>query len=202
MTLLQGYQRAVPHVTSRAEYRLVLREDNADIRLMEKGYKIGLCRKEDYIKVKDKIEDIRSDLLRVAKAKVQPTDDVQEWLQKYGSTPLKHSVVLRELLKRPEVHYASFSELGMIPGDLSAEVIEQVDILTKYEGYIKRQNQLVDKFRKLEETKISSALEYDDISGLSTEVKKKLKEIRPISLGQASRISGITPRQFQYSWFI
>ena len=179
--------------TSRAEYRLVLREDNADIRLMEKGYKIGLCRKEDYIKVKDKIEDIRSDLLRVAKAKIQPTDDVQEWLKKYGSTPLKHSVVLRELLKRPEVHYASFSELGMIPGDLSAEVIEQVDILTKYEGYIKRQNQLVDKFRKLEETKISSALEYDDISGLSTEVKEKLKEIRPISLGQASRISGITP---------
>jgi len=82
----------------------------------------------------------------VAKAKVQPTDDVQEWLQKYGSTPLKQPVVLRELLKRPEVKYASFSELGMIPGDLSAEVIEQVDVLTKYEGYIKRQNQLVEKF--------------------------------------------------------
>ena len=179
--------------TSRAEYRLVLREDNADIRLMEKGYRLGLCCKDDYVKVKDKIEKTNADLLRVATTKIQPTDDVQEWLNKNGTTPLKNPVMLKELIKRPEISYASFSELNMLPDDLSPEVIEQVDIQIKYEGYIKRQNLLVEKFRKLEKTKISQILDYDDIPGLSTETKEKLKEVRPVSLGQASRISGITP---------
>ena len=179
--------------TSRAEYRLVLREDNADIRLMEKGYRLGLCCKDDYVKVKDKIEKTNADLLRVATTKIQPTDDVQEWLNKNGTTPLKNPVMLKELIKRPEISYASFSELNMLPDDLSPEVIEQVDIQIKYEGYINRQNLLVEKFRKLEKTKISQILDYDDIPGLSTETKEKLKEVRPVSLGQASRISGITP---------
>jgi len=179
--------------TSRAEYRLVLREDNADIRLMEKGYRLGLCVKDNYIQVKEKIEYIKSDLERVSKTKIQVSDDVQEWLKKHGTTPLRNSVVLKELLKRPEINYASFSELGMIPDNLPVEVMEQVDIQIKYEGYIQRQGELVEKFRKLEETKISSELDYDVISGLSTEVKEKLKTVRPISLGQASRISGITP---------
>lgn len=179
--------------TSRAEYRLVLREDNADIRLMEKGYRLGLCCKDDYVKVKDKIEKTNADLLRVATTKIQPTDDVQEWLNKNGTTPLKNPVMLKELIKRPEISYASFSELNMLPDDLSPEVIEQVDIQIKYDGYINRQNLLVEKFRKLEKTKISQILDYDDIPGLSTETKEKLKEVRPVSLGQASRISGITP---------
>jgi tRNA uridine 5-carboxymethylaminomethyl modification enzyme len=179
--------------TSRAEYRLVLREDNADIRLMEKGYRLGLCGKDDYVKVKDKIEKTNSDLLRVSTTKIQPTDDVQEWLNKNGTTPLKYPVMLKDLIKRPELSYASFSELNMLPDDLSPEVIEQVDIQIKYEGYINRQNLLVEKFRKLEKTKISQILDYDDIPGLSTETKEKLKEVRPVSLGQASRISGITP---------
>jgi tRNA uridine 5-carboxymethylaminomethyl modification enzyme len=179
--------------TSRAEYRLVLREDNADIRLMEKGYRLGLCGKDDYVKVKDKIENTNADLLRVATTKIQPTEDVQEWLNKNGTTPLKYPVMLKDLIKRPELSYASFSELNMLPDDLSPEVIEQVDIQIKYDGYIKRQNLLVEKFRKLEKTKISQALDYDDIPGLSTETKEKLKEVRPVSLGQASRISGITP---------
>jgi tRNA uridine 5-carboxymethylaminomethyl modification enzyme len=179
--------------TSRAEYRLVLREDNADIRLMEKGYRLGLCGKDDYLKVKDKIENTKADLLRVATTKIQPTDEVQEWLKKNGTTPLKYPVMLKELIKRPELSYASFSELNMLPDDLSPEVIEQVDIQIKYDGYINRQNLLVEKFRKLEKTKISQALDYDDIPGLSTETKEKLKEVRPVSLGQASRISGITP---------
>jgi tRNA uridine 5-carboxymethylaminomethyl modification enzyme len=179
--------------TSRAEYRLVLREDNADIRLMEKGYRLGLCGKDDYLKVKDKMENTKADLLRVATTKIQPTDEVQEWLKKNGTTPLKYPVMLKELIKRPELSYASFSELNMLPDDLSPEVIEQVDIQIKYEGYINRQNLLVEKFRKLEKTKISQALDYDDIPGLSTETKEKLKEVRPVSLGQASRISGITP---------
>ena len=179
--------------TSRAEYRLVLREDNADIRLMEKGYRLGLCCKDDYVKVKDKIEKTNADLLRVATTKIQPTDDVQEWLNKNGTTPLKNPVMLKELIKRPEISYASFSELNMLPDDLSPEVIEQVDIQIKYDGYINRQNLLVEKFRNLEKTKISQVLDYDDIPGLSTETKEKLKEVRPVSLGQASRISGITP---------
>jgi tRNA uridine 5-carboxymethylaminomethyl modification enzyme len=179
--------------TSRAEYRLVLREDNADIRLMEKGYRLGLCGKDDYVKVKDKIENTNADLLRVATTKIQPTDDVQEWLNKNGTTPLKYPVMLKDLIKRPELSYASFSELNMLPDDLSPEVIEQVDIQIKYEGYINRQNLLVEKFRKLEKTKISQILDYDAIPGLSTETKEKLKEVRPVSLGQASRISGITP---------
>jgi len=179
--------------TSRAEYRLVLREDNADIRLREKGYQLGLCGKDDYVKVKEKIENTAADLLRVATTKIQPTDDVQEWLKKNGTTPLKNPVMLKELIKRPEISYSSFSELNMLPDDLSPEVIEQVDIQIKYDGYIDRQNQLVEKFRKLEKTKISQTLAYDDIPGLSTETKEKLKEVRPVSLGQASRISGITP---------
>jgi len=179
--------------TSRAEYRLVLREDNADIRLMEKGYRLGLCGKDDYIKVKDKIENTNADLLRVATTKIQPTDVVQEWLNKNGTTSLKFPVMLKELIKRPELSYASFSELNMLPDDLSPEVIEQVDIQIKYEGYINRQNLLVAKFRKLEKAKISQTLAYDDIPGLSAETKEKLKEVRPVSLGQASRISGITP---------
>jgi len=179
--------------TSRAEYRLVLREDNADIRLMEKGYRLGLCGKDDYAKVKDKIENTNADLLRVATTKIQPTDDVQEWLNKNGTTSLKYPVMLKELIKRPELSYASFSELNMLPDDLSPEVIEQVDIQIKYEGYINRQNLLVEKFRKLEKAKISQTLAYDDIPGLSAETKEKLKEVRPVSLGQASRISGITP---------
>ena len=179
--------------TSRAEYRLVLREDNADIRLTEKGYRLGLCGKDDYVKVKDKIENTTADLLRVATTKIQPTDDIQEWLKKNGTTPLKNPVMLIELIKRPEISYASFSELNMLPDDLSPEVIEQVDTQIKYDGYINRQNLLVEKFRKLEKTKISQTLAYDDIPGLSTETKEKLKEVRPVSLGQASRISGITP---------
>ncbi len=179
--------------TSRAEYRLVLREDNADIRLIEKGYRLGLCGKDDYEKVKEKIENTKADLLRVSTTKVQPTEEVQKWLKKNGTTPLKNPVMLKELIKRPEVSYASFSELNMLPDGVSSEVIEQVDIQIKYDGYINRQNLLVEKFRKLEKTKISQDLDYDDIPGLSTETKEKFKEIRPVSLGQASRISGITP---------
>jgi len=179
--------------TSRAEYRLVLREDNADIRLMEKGYRLGLCRKEDHLKVRHKKEQIRLDLDRVAKTRIVPNSEVQEWLKKYGTTPLKQTVLLKELIKRPEIHYRNFQELDMIPESLSADVVDQVDISIKYEGYIQRQAQLVEKFRKLEETKISAQLDYDGIPGLSTEVKEKLKTVRPMSLGQASRISGVTP---------
>lgn len=179
--------------TSRAEYRLVLREDNADIRLMERGYRLGLCRQEDHLIVRDKIEQIRLDLDRVSTTRVAPSSEMQHWLERHGTTPLKQTVFLKDLIKRPEINYRCFKELDMIPGFLSDDVIEQVDISIKYEGYIQRQAQLVEKFRKLEETKISSALDYDGIPGLSTEVKEKLKTVRPISLGQASRISGITP---------
>jgi len=179
--------------TSRAEYRLMLREDNADLRLMEKGYKLGLVDSGDFDNLKHKKELIEEELRRVREVKIQPSPEIQDWLKKLGTKPLKNKVTLKELLKRPEVDYGACSQLNLIRGDVPDEVIEQVEIQIKYDGYIQRQQQMIEKFKRLEETKIPDSMNFCEIPGLSTEVKEKLNKVRPLSLGQASRISGITP---------
>lgn len=179
--------------TSRAEYRLMLREDNADLRLMEKGYKLGLVDSGDFNNLKHKKELIEEEFKRIREVKIQPSPEIQDWLKKLGTNPLKNKVTLKELLKRPEVDYRACSRLNLIRGDVPDEVIEQVEIQVKYDGYIQRQQQMIEKFKRLEGTKIPDSMNFCEIPGLSTEVKEKLNKVRPLSLGQASRISGITP---------
>lgn len=181
--------------TSRAEYRLVLREDNADIRLGEAGYRIGLLSEEMYEKFYEKKKTIAQELLRLENIKIMPNAGVNEMLSRLGSSPLKKPQSLKEILRRPEITYG---ELGLIEGSgkmapVSEDYITQIEMEVKYEGYIKRQAELIDKFKKLENLSIPLEFSYDGIPGLSKEIVQKLSNVRPGSLGQASRISGITP---------
>lgn len=181
--------------TSRAEYRLVLREDNADIRLGEAGYRIGLLSEETYEKFYEKKKSIAQELLRLENIKIMPNSGVNEILSRLGSSPLKKPQSLKEILRRPEITYG---ELELIEGSgnmgpVSEDYITQIEMEVKYEGYIKRQVELIDKFKKLENLSIPLEFSYDGIPGLSKEIVQKLSNIRPGSLGQASRISGITP---------
>jgi tRNA uridine 5-carboxymethylaminomethyl modification enzyme len=179
--------------TSRAEYRLHLREDNADLRLREWGYRLGLVSEEDYRVFLKKKEMVEKTIVRISDTKIHPTKENNEIFQGWGSTPLKKEVSLQEILKRPEIHY---SHLFSFAPDLEAfpeEVWEQVEIQVKYDGYIKRQMEQIERFRRLEEVCFPDDFDFRSVIGLSTEVMQKLLKIRPISLGQASRISGVTP---------
>jgi tRNA uridine 5-carboxymethylaminomethyl modification enzyme len=181
--------------TSRAEYRLVLREDNADIRLGEAGYRIGLLSEEMYEKFYEKKKTIARELLRLENIKIMPNAGVNEMLSRLGSSPLKKPQSLKEILRRPEITYGELELIGgsgnMAP--VSEDYITQIEMEVKYEGYIKRQAELIDKFKKLENLSIPLEFSYDGIPGLSKEIVQKLSNVRPGSLGQASRISGITP---------
>lgn len=179
--------------TSRAEYRLFLREDNADIRLREKGYRVGLVQKEEYelfLKKKETMEGLNE---RVSRWIANPTKGINDRLRAMGTSPVKQATSLREILKRPEL---SFSDLIRFDADLShfdREVRDQVEIQIKYEGYLMRQQEQIERFKRFENLKIPEDMNFHSIIGLSTEVKEKLSKMRPISIGQASRISGITP---------
>jgi len=179
--------------TSRAEYRLFLREDNADIRLREKGYRVGLVQKEEYelfLKKKETMEGLNE---RVSRWIANPTKGINDRLRAMGTSPVKQATSLREILKRPEL---SFSDLIRFDADLShfdREVRDQVEIQVKYEGYLMRQQEQIERFKRFENLKIPEDMNFHSIIGLSTEVKEKLSKMRPISIGQASRISGITP---------
>jgi tRNA uridine 5-carboxymethylaminomethyl modification enzyme len=179
--------------TSRAEYRLHLREDNADLRLRERGYEVGLVHEEDYRTFLKKKEGIEKILFRISDTRIHPTKENNEIFHRWGSTALKKEVSLQEILKRPEIHYPrlfSFDrDLEAFPG----EVWEQVEIQVKYDGYIKRQMEQIERFKRLEEVCFQEDFNFQSVIGLSTEVMEKLIKIRPISLGQASRISGVTP---------
>ena len=179
--------------TSRAEYRLLLREDNADLRLMEKGYNLGLIDNNDFDSFKYKKKCIEEELKRIADVKLQPSHEIQKWLKKLGTSPIKGTVSLKEIIKRPEINYTSLEDIGHASDDLSDAVKDQVEIQLKYSGYIQRQRQMVEKFKKLEGTKIPHHMDYHKIHGLTAEVREKLNNVKPVSLGQASRISGITP---------
>ena len=184
-------------MTSRAEYRLLLRQDNADQRLTEIGYEIGLISQDRYERLKLKEKLIEEEVSRVEHVHVGTSEKVQNLLAQYQSTPLNSGISLAELIRRPELTYQVLATIDEarpeFPKDLSEEVSEQVNISIKYDGYIKRQKKQVEQFKKLENKKIPENIDYDQVKSLRIEAVQKLKEFRPVSIGQASRISGVSP---------
>ena len=180
-------------MTSRAEYRLLLRQDNADMRLTGIGHEIGLIDDERYEKLLEKERLIEEEVDRMKKTTVGVRAEVQELLAKYESTPLQSGTTLAELLKRPELSYEIIKDIDKDRKELPEDVKEQVNIELKYEGYIKRQLRQVEQYKKLENKKIPEDIDYDDVYSLRKEAVQKLKELRPASVGQASRISGVSP---------
>lgn len=180
-------------MTSRAEYRLLLRQDNADMRLTGIGHEIGLIDDERYEKLLEKEKLIEKEVERMKKTTVGARAEVQELLAKYESTPLQSGTTLAELLKRPELSYEIIKDIDKDRKELPEDVKEQVNIELKYEGYIKRQLRQVEQYKKLENKKIPEDIDYDDVYSLRKEAVQKLKELRPASVGQASRISGVSP---------
>ena len=179
-------------MTSRAEYRLLLRQDNADLRLTEKGREIGLVTDERYEKFITKKTQIEAELKRLKTEKVKP-DEANPLLEEMGASPLSRTMPLYEFLKRTEVNYTVLDKLEKGNKELSSQVIEQCEITVKYEGYIKKQLDQVESFKKLEKKKLPETLDYETISGLRIEARQKLNEIKPFNIGQASRISGVSP---------
>jgi tRNA uridine 5-carboxymethylaminomethyl modification enzyme len=180
-------------MTSRAEYRLLLRQDNADLRLTPIGYEVGLISEERYQKLCTKERQIEEEISRVGKVNIGASKDVQELLESLGSSTLKTAVTLEELIRRPELKYEDLKSIDPERPELDDDVINQVNINIKYEGYITRQMKQVEQFHKLEDKKIPDDIAYEDIQNLRTEAVQKLSEIRPHSIGQASRISGVSP---------
>ncbi len=180
-------------MTSRAEYRLLLRQDNADIRLTGIGYKIGLISDERYEKVMNKTSLTEKEIERLENTTIGASKDVQEFLEANGSTPLKTGSNLAELIRRPELSYEMLADFDKEREELPMDVIEQVNINIKYDGYIKRQLKQVEQFKKLEQKKIPENFDYDDVGSLRIEARQKLKMYKPYSIGQASRISGVSP---------
>lgn len=180
-------------MTSRAEYRLLLRQDNADIRLYKQGHRIGLLSDERYNKVVEKIKAIDNEIERLKNVSVGGSEKVNNLLIRYESTPLNNGASLAELIRRPELNYEILGEIDENRPQLDADVIEQVNINIKYEGYISREQKQVEHFKKLENKLIPADIDFDDISGLRIEAKQKLKNYSPRSIGQASRISGVSP---------
>ena len=180
-------------MTSRAEYRLLLRQDNADLRLREKGYQAGLISKDQYDALLQKKKQIEEEIKRVKEVKIGAAKANQEFLERHGSATLKTGVSLAELLCRPELDYNSLAELDPERKELDPSVIEQVEIEIKYEGYIERQLRQVEQFKKMEKKNIPDDIDYDDVSSLRLEARQKLKSFHPVSVGQASRISGVSP---------
>ena len=179
-------------MTSRAEYRLLLRQDNADLRLTEKGREVGLVTDERYEKFITKKTQIEAELKRLKTEKVKP-DEANPLLEEMGASPLNRTMPLYEFLKRTEVNYTVLDKLEKGNKELSSQVIEQCEITVKYEGYIKKQLDQVESFKKLEKKKLPETLDYETISGLRIEARQKLNEIKPFNIGQASRISGVSP---------
>ena len=180
-------------MTSRAEYRLLLRQDNADIRLRKIGHEIGLVSDEEYEHLLRKMDDIQSEIKRLEKTVIGVSDRVQIFLEKYGSTLLKSGITLAELVKRPELDYVKLAELDEGRPELPDDVREQVNIEIKYEGYIKRQMQQVAQFKKLEDKKLPEDFDYSEVNSLRREAVQKLNKVQPATIGQASRISGVSP---------
>ena len=180
-------------MTSRAEYRLLLRQDNADLRLTKKGYQVGLISEERYEWVKKKEKMIKEEVERVSHVIVGANPKTQEFLERYQSVPLNTGSTLTELIRRPELNYDLLSEIDPNRPHLPEEVTEQVNINIKYDGYIKRQMKQVESFKKLENKKLEKNFDYDAVSGLRIEAKQKLNLYQPVSIGQASRISGVSP---------
>ena len=180
-------------MTSRAEYRLLLRQDNADIRLTPIGYEIGLIDKDRYDKFTEKCEKINQEIDRLKNTVLGGNEKVQSFLREHNSTTLKSASTLADLIRRPELSYEILAELDPERIPLDEEIIDQVNINLKYEGYINRQKKQVEQFKKMERKKIPSDIDYEEIHNLRMEARQKLSSIRPASIGQASRISGVSP---------
>lgn len=179
-------------LTSRAEYRLLLRHDNADLRLTPIGYDIGLITEQRYECFLDKKNKIGQEIERLASVKVRPSD-VKEMLEAVGSAPIQDGSNLLNMLRRPEISYAQIAQISASPLELDEEMKEQVEIQIKYTGYIEKQLQHVERLQKMEQKKLPEDIDYNSVQGLAIEARQKLNQIRPVSIGQASRISGVTP---------
>ena len=180
-------------MTSRAEYRLLLRQDNADMRLTEIGHQVGLISEERYNKFIQKRENIKREIERLKTINIKPEDKVNKFLREHNSSELNNGVKLIELLKRPEIKYEDLKEIVKDMPKLTRSEKEEVEIEVKYEGYIKLQLEQVEKFKKLETKILPEGINYLNLQGISLEARQKLDKFRPNSIGQASRISGISP---------
>jgi tRNA uridine 5-carboxymethylaminomethyl modification enzyme len=180
-------------MTSRAEYRLALRQDNADLRLTEKGYKVGLVTEERYNKFLEKKDQIRKEVERIRQTAVRPSDELNEILKAHDSSPLTTGCKLADLIKRSELNYEILAPVDKRRKELPKSVVEEAEIQIKYEGYIKLQQEQIDEFKQLENKKLSPDIDYNDIKGLCLEARQKLNKQKPLSVGQASRISGVSP---------
>ena len=180
-------------MTSRAEYRLLLRQDNADLRLTEIGHDVGLISEERYQRFLNKKKNIEKEINRLKSTVVKPTEEVNEFLESHGTSKLTTGSKLAELLKRTEIPYAELAKIDKNRPELNAQEREEVEIQIKYEGYIKMEEEQVEKFKKMETKKLSEDIEYSKINGLSLEARQKLDKVKPTSIGQASRISGVSP---------
>jgi tRNA uridine 5-carboxymethylaminomethyl modification enzyme len=191
--ITKGTQEPYRMMTSRSEYRLLLRQDNADLRLTPAGYEAGLISEERYRRFEEKRDRIRAEIERLEKTTAVPLQKVNELLESKASTPIKSGIKLVELLRRPELNYEELAVIDEGRPELPFSVREQVELSVKYEGYIKRQMMQVEQFKKLEGKKLPAALDYNNVQGLRIEARQKLNQIKPGSIGQASRISGVSP---------
>ena len=180
-------------MTSRAEYRLLLRQDNADLRLRKKGWEVGLIDDETYHKLQEKERRIQEEIERVEHATVGGSAEVQSLLESLNSTLLKSGTTIAELIRRPELNYKVLAPIDKERPELPEDVCEQVEISIKYDGYIRRQMKQVEQFKKLEQKKLPEDIDYEDVGSLRIEARQKLEAYRPVSIGQASRISGVSP---------
>ena len=180
-------------MTSRAEYRLLLRQDNADLRLRKIGYQVGLITEEQYQYVCEKEQLIAKEIERLRQVKVGANKEIQMFLNQKNSSSLKTAATLAELISRPELSYELIAEIDTDRPSLSKDVIEQININLKYDGYIKRQLKQVEQFKKIETKKIAPDIDYNEIKNLRLEARQKLQKFKPVSVGQASRISGVSP---------
>ena len=191
--ITKGTMEPYRMMTSRAEYRLLLRQDNADLRLTEIGYEIGLISEERYKKFLDKKSQIEQEVERLSNTIIKPSKETNEFLIKMGTTEISTGVKLSELLKRTEINYESLKKIDKDRPDLEMQVQNEVEIMVKYEGYIEMQKKQVESFKKMEKKLLSEDINYEDIKGLRLEARQKLNKIKPYSVGQASRISGVSP---------
>ena len=191
--VIKGTPEPYRMMTSRAEYRLLLRQDNADMRLTEKAYRIGLAGKERYDRLCYKQERIQKELERLRNTIISPSDFVNQYLLGKSSSPLKSGIQMYNLLKRPEISFSDLIRLGQIGEEIEPEIQEQLEIHVKYEGYIQKQLKQVEQFKKMEKVKIPPDMDYSQVKGLKIESVQKLQKLQPENLGQASRISGVSP---------